>query len=78
MLWSAERCHSSGERSAVGVASRREVGLTWLGILVMLGAFAAFVAHVAQNLLRDAAVFRILEGALYVALVSLLVYGALV
>jgi cellulose synthase/poly-beta-1,6-N-acetylglucosamine synthase-like glycosyltransferase len=79
MLSSSERCHSSGERSAVGVASRREVGLTWLGILVTLGAFAAFLAHVGRHLLRDGtAVLHIVEGAVYVTLVSLLVYGALV
>jgi cellulose synthase (UDP-forming) len=79
MLSSAERCHSSGERSSLSVASRREVRLTWLGILVMLGAFAAFLAQVARDLLRDGtAALQVLEGAVYVALVSLLVYGALV
>ena len=76
---SPDRCHASAERSAVSVASRREVGLTWLGILVMVGAFVAFLAHVARGLLRDGtAPMRVLEGAVYVALVSLLLYGALV
>src|SRR4051812_40592844 len=73
-----ERGRRSGERSPFNRASRREAVLTWLAILVMLAAFSAFVAEVARYLLRDGAVLQILEGAVYVALVSLLMYGALV
>jgi cellulose synthase (UDP-forming) len=81
----AERSKSSderslrGERSSRGVEARREVGVTWLGILVTVGAFVAFLAHVVRGLLRDGtAALQVLEGAVYVALVSLLLYGALV
>src|SRR3954470_8991816 len=74
-----ERCSGSGERFPSNRASRREAALTWLAILLMMAAFTAFVAEVARYLLRDgAAVGQILEGAVYVALVSLLMYGALV
>src|SRR4051794_8506948 len=74
-----ERCSGSGERFPSNRASRREAALTWLAILLMMAAFTAFVAEVARYLLRDgAAVVQILEGAVYVALVSLLMYGALV
>jgi cellulose synthase (UDP-forming) len=79
MLACAERCPSSGERSPIIGASNREVGLTWFGILLMLVAFVAFLAHVARHLLRDGtAAPQVLEGAVYVTLVSFLAYGALV
>src|SRR4051794_36811970 len=74
-----ERCQRSGERSPFNGWWRREAGLTWLGILVTATAFTAFVAEVARHLLRDGApVLHIVEAAVYVALVSLLIYGALV
>src|SRR4051794_33096660 len=74
-----ERCQRSGERSPFNGWWRREAGLTWLGILVTATAFTAFVAEVARHLLRDGApVLHIVEAAVYVALVPLLIYGALV
>ena len=45
----------------------------------MVSAFVAFLAHVVRGLLRDGmAALQVVEGAVYVGLASLLLYGALV